>query len=304
MYGQKWQPNLMKLDLNDRFIAGLKPGDKPLDYFDSKCRGLNLRVMPSGLKTWSVMFTDPLFGKRARLSLGTYPATSLAAARTRAVEARGLVESGADPRVIGNAKSGPMTVNDLAKVYLDMHARKLRTYTLIKRALSANILPVIGSMALAELHRRDVHRVIDPIKQRGSPSMAHRTFFLLNGMLNFAVERGYLDSNPAFRLRMEGKSSPRERFLSAEEIAELWPALSSLKKRVELVLKLALVTGQRIGEIGRMDINEIDMRKHVWTIPAERSKNKFQHEVPLSNMAMELIEEARATALGSGLFNL
>src|SRR5262245_30905860 len=144
MYGQKRELNLMKLDLNDRFIAGLKPGDKPLDYFDAKCRGLNLRVMPSGLKTWSVMFTDPVFGKRARLSLGTYPATSLATARTRAVEARGLVEAGADPRLFGEAKkSGPMTVNDLAKVYLDMHASKLRTYALIKRALSANILPVI-----------------------------------------------------------------------------------------------------------------------------------------------------------------
>src|SRR5262245_8667818 len=42
MYGPKKGPKSMKLDLNDRFIAGLKPGDKPLDYFDAKCRGLNL----------------------------------------------------------------------------------------------------------------------------------------------------------------------------------------------------------------------------------------------------------------------
>jgi len=290
----------MKLDLSDRFIAGLKPGDKPADYFDSKCRGLNLRVMPSGLKSWSVMFTDPSTGKRARLSLGTYPATPLAAARTRAVEARGMVESGCDPRVWKDAsKSGPMSVTDLAKVYLEMHASKLRTFDAIKQTLKVNILPIIGDMPLADLHRRDIHRVTDPIKQRGSPSMALKTFQRLSAMLNFAVERGDMDSNPCFRMKMEGHSKPSERFLSAEEIAALWPALSScFKPQMAMGLKFALITGQRIGEIARMDFGEIDLNKRIWTIPAEHSKNKYAHQVPLSDMAMELIEQALDNVIG------
>jgi integrase len=105
-------------------------------------------------------------------------------------------------------------------------------------------------------------------------------------------------------MKMEGKPKPSTRFLSAEEIAALWPALRNLRKPVELALKLALVTGQRIGEVGYMNVGELDMAKRTWTIPAERSKNKYAHTVPLSDMARELIEEARRTALGTRLFNL
>ena len=86
-----------KINLTDRFVATAKAKAKT-DYFDSKTTGLGLRVSPSGVKAWSVMFNSPKDGKRARLSLGHYPATSLADARGRAIEARGLVESGIDPR--------------------------------------------------------------------------------------------------------------------------------------------------------------------------------------------------------------
>ena len=43
----------------------------------------------------------PPNGKRARLSLGSYPATSLAKARGLAIEARGHVELGVTPEISG-----------------------------------------------------------------------------------------------------------------------------------------------------------------------------------------------------------
>jgi hypothetical protein len=160
----------MKVDLSDRFIAGLKPNKTAQDYFDTKARGLNLRVTPNGVKAWSVMFTSPRDGKRARLSIGTYPATGLATARTRAIEVRGQVEGGIDPRgeqkkEKEKATGGPMTVTMLAENYLTKHASKLRSYDEVKRKLHTEILPVIGNMPLADLHRRDIHRVLDPIKE-------------------------------------------------------------------------------------------------------------------------------------------
>ena len=60
-----------------------------------------------------------------------------------------------------------------------------------------------------------------------------------------------------------------------------------------MALKLALVTGQRIGEVCGMTEDELDLAKALWTIPAERSKNGEAHKVPLSDMALELIAEAR-----------
>ena len=53
------ETTMPKLDLTDRFIATLKPQEKAADYFDTKAKGLNLRISPTGVKAWSVRFTSP-----------------------------------------------------------------------------------------------------------------------------------------------------------------------------------------------------------------------------------------------------
>ena len=186
-----------------------------------------------------------------------------------------------------------MTVRMFADEYLTLYAGKLRGHREIQRKLDVEILPVIGDVPLASLHRRDIHRVLDRIKERGSISMSSRTFTDLRAMLELGSRRGYLENNPAARMKEAPTVEPRERYLSEGEIALLWPALSKFKKPVELALKLALVTGQRIGEVCGINEEELDLAKALWTIPAERSKNGQSHTVPLSNMALELIGEAR-----------
>ena len=47
-----------RLDLTDRFCATIKT-KKLIDYFDARTTGLGLRVSPTGVKAWSVMFTIP-----------------------------------------------------------------------------------------------------------------------------------------------------------------------------------------------------------------------------------------------------
>src|SRR5262245_42074507 len=78
-----------KVALTDRFVQGVKTGEIQEDYFDDspKTRGLCLRVSNAGRKTWGMIFTSPKDGKRARINFGTYPATSLAQARTFAIGA-------------------------------------------------------------------------------------------------------------------------------------------------------------------------------------------------------------------------
>jgi hypothetical protein len=81
----------VKLLLTDRFCDRAKPQNDlaQTDYFDETVSGLALRVAASGRKTWTLHFTSPGDGKRARLTLDTYPATSLGAARAQALQARG-----------------------------------------------------------------------------------------------------------------------------------------------------------------------------------------------------------------------
>jgi len=145
--------------------------------------------------------------------------------------------------------------------------------------------------------------VLDPIKERASPAMAGKVYADLRAMFRWAVARGYLDQSPVAGMEEDDGSKARTRFLTEEEIAAVRPALSMLKAPVAMALKLALVTGQRIGEICGMTESELDLPKSLWIIPAERSKNGEAHTVPLSDMATELIAEARSTAINGRLIS-
>jgi integrase len=291
----------MKLELSTRLIAGLGAGD----YFDSRTPGLNLRISPlPGPRTWFYVFTAPSNGKRARVSLGRYPSTGLAQARTLALEARGRVERGIDPRGARGA-AADATVATLAETYFQKHARTLRGGVKLERRMRADVLPVIGSVRLADLHRRDVQRFVDPILERDAPIAARRTFDDFRAMIRWAVARGDLDHSPLDGAKPPPTSKPRERVLDDDEIAKLWQAWPTVfPAPVAVALKLALVTGQRIGEVCGLTLGEIDLKKRVWTLPAERSKNKHGHVIPLSDLAIELIEQARAESGGDRLFKM
>jgi integrase len=288
----------MRIVLTDRFCAAAKAaGAVQADFFDTKTVGLCLRVSTAGRKTWCLVYTAPSDGKRVRIGLGLYPAVSLAEARGKALEARGLVEDGRDPRSVAAADDA-MTVADVITAYLAKHASGLRSGHAIARRLHKNVVPVIGGVRLADLHRRDITRVTDPILTRGAQTEAVRVFEDLQSALRWAVRRGDLDRNPAEGMTKPAGRPSRERVLTDKEIRTLWHKIAKPLPQVidQRIVKLCLVTAQRIGEVAGMRRDELDLAKRVWTLPGSRTKNANPHSVPLSGLALKLIREALADA--------
>jgi integrase len=280
----------MRVLLTDRFCERAKSTSVQTDYFDENVSGLALRVSAKGIKAWTLHFTGPT-GKRVRITLGRYPSTSLANARTLALDAKSAVADGRDPRGAGDE----MTVNDLAARYVEIHAAGLRSADEIKRRIYRNIVPIIGNVKLSELHRRDATRVIDAVAKRNAPGEAMRCFEDLRAMLRWAVSRGDLDHNPIEGMRKPQGSKPRERVLSDDEIRTLWsglPQALALTPEYQRVIKLCLVTGQRVGEVAGMTRGELDLKHKLWHLPGARTKNGHAHTVPLSPLAIELIGNA------------
>ena len=83
----------MRVQMTDRFVATAKTDSVQSEFFDTQAKGLSLRVSRSGARRWHFHYTGT-DGKRARSSLGSYPATPLAAARAAAIEARASLEIG------------------------------------------------------------------------------------------------------------------------------------------------------------------------------------------------------------------
>src|SRR5215831_6060516 len=262
----------MKLQLTDRFCQHAKSEAPQTDYFDETVPGLALRVTSHGTKAWTFLHGTP----RRRITLGRYPSLSLASARAAALEAR-------------EGRTQVMTVAELVDRYLEALKGK-RSFSQIQRQLRRDVLPIIGSLPLRELHRRDVTRVIDA---KTAPIAARRVFEDLRAMIRWAVSRGDLDHNPIDGMKGPPVSKPRDRVLSDDEIRWLWLELANLHATgVALVIKFCLVTGQRLGEVTGLQRSELDLDRRVWNIPGARTKNSYPHSVPLSHLALTLINEA------------
>jgi integrase len=259
----------MRVQLTDRFCASAKATEVQTDYFDASVPGLALRVTANGTKAWSLLHGQP----RRRVSLGRYPALSLAAARARALEVK-------DGRTSGSVAA-------LAETYL-RSIHNLRSFPEIERRLRRDVLPIIGHIPLDELHRRDVTRVIDA-KLADAPITARRVFEDIRAMIRWAVARGDLDHSPIDALKGPAISKPRTRVLSDDEIKAVWHDLYEQREDVGRVVRFCLATAQRVGEVVGLMPKELDLAGKVWRIPAERSKNGYPHTVPLSRLALALL---------------
>jgi integrase len=290
--------------LTDRFVRTAKPepGKRQTDYFDEATKGLSLCASAGGGRTFFLHYTRRRDGKRVRMKLGMYGDVSLAEARQLARDGRAAVGEGEDPASKRRSDEAAVRVRDLVESYVARHASTQRSANEIARRLRKNVADVIGDVTLARLHRRDLTRCIDKVKDRGATVEANRVFEDLRAMLRWACARGDLDENLSRGMRRPADTVIRDRVLSPDEIRVFWNKLSAaaMQEGTRRILRLCLVTAARVGEVAGMSAGELDFERQVWTIPASRSKNKRQHSLPLSDLAVDLIKEQIAEIREAG----
>jgi integrase len=291
----------MRKTLNDTICRALtSEGKAQLDIFDTLTPGLALRVAKSGKKSWTFMFTVPGGTARARLALGTYPATPLKDARTRATEAQGLVEAGRDPRQQIKAETDlerPKTIADLVETRLAMEVRgKLRRADEVEKRYQNYIVKLIGGVAVQDFRvDPDYNKVVGPLLARNKMRMAGVLHADLRALMNYAVSTDMIERNRMAKVKTPALYVPRERYLSLDEIRDFWDDLDGAigNHLNRTILRLCLVTGQRINEVAGISQQEIDWGKRTWTIPKERAKNGDEHVVPLSDLAYGLLRDVK-----------
>ena len=233
------------------------------------------------------------------MSIGQYPGMSLAMAREAHAKAMQDVQRGIDPgRKYLEAKAERMAAPTISKMldeFWQIELKDKKSGIETRRLLRKDVAPRWGDRKVADLKRRDIVLMIDAIRDR-APITANRVLGALTRFFNFAAERGIIDDSPCLRIR-KPKETGRARVLTDEEIKMLWKALEVKNKMIDmyvvskLAMKMILLTGQRPGEVCGMTWDELD--DSFWNVPAARMKGNADHRVPLSNMALEVIEQAR-----------
>ena len=281
--------------LTTRGVEALRPDAEPYRVPDSRTTGLAVRVATDGRRTWDLAYRITGTGKMRRTSLGVFPDVGIEDARDRAREitraarlGRDLLEEEAEAR---REASRAISVESLIDTYVKRAvAGRLRTATEIEARLKRALASLLSDKAAA-VRRRDIRAALDECADAGTEREAEKRRQTVGAMFRWAVAQDLIEADPTAGLRAYDPGTPRTRILSGEEIVALWRWLEAcdLPPDHAEVLRLQLLLGARVGEIGGMMPREIDPDVKVWTLPAVRSKNKAPRATPLTGTAREIL---------------
>jgi integrase len=289
----------MAILLTDKLVRELpSPASGNRITYDEKISGLGVRVTAAGAKSWVFNYRVRATGKERRITIGdaTLP---IKAARTKAEELRQRVRDGEDPMGKLHADRAAPTVDALAEQYLEFAKPSLRprTFTENKALLDRVILPAIGKEKVAALTRDDVKRLFASVAKQ-TPVRANRMLSLLHRMLNLAATEFNMREGPNPASAIERKAEHRRtRYLEPDELARLLVAIGSHRnQRSANIVRLALLTGARRGEILGAKWQQFSAGFAVWTKPASLTKQDALHAIPLNGPARELLSAMKAEA--------
>ena len=190
--------------LTDQAVARIKPPKAgKIELPDGLIPGMQLRVTDRGIKTFALRYRRIVDGKPRRLTLGTYPALSLAEARKKSKAALQEIEEGGDPfQEKQSARMAPADASDdtlagALEAYKAVKLDKLRRGDGAYRMIRDSIVKSYGTMPLAEIEATHVRAAIRDIEARGAASMANRTLSVIKTFMGWCVHEGMIGTSPA-----------------------------------------------------------------------------------------------------------
>lgn len=278
--------------LTKRLIDSLRVDDKDLVFWDSELPGFGVRVLASGVKSFVIQYRAE--GRSRRLTIGRYGRLTLEQARKRARVKLGEVDQGKDPAEEKKRGRQAISVKELAKRYLDEHARakkKPASAFRDERLLERFILPALGGRKIKSVTRADVAALHHKIGQ-DTPIQANRTLAVLSKMMTLAIRWGlYPDENPC-RYVERFKEHKRERYLSQDELARLGAALNKAHKEGRgnpaaiNAIRLLIMTGARFSEVLGLRWDWVDWEHSCIHLPDSKTGAKV---LPLGGPALEVL---------------
>ena len=281
---------------------------RPGRYGDGRgSHGLSLLVKPTKLgghsRTWSQRLR--INGKPVSIGLGSFPVVTLAEARKAALENRRALATGHDPR-----NSVP-TLAQASERVLAIHSPSwkdgARSEQIWRNSLRDHVLPVLGRKRVDRITTADIVAVLLPHWATKHETM-RRIKQRLSRIFRWAVAEGYRTDDPAgatldVALPRNRRST---RHFPALPHGEVAAAIETVRNSgawpgTKAAFEFLVLTACRSGEVRLSEWREVDPDSGIWTIPADRSQTRREHEVPLAPRAVALLDEARQLSHGEGL---
>ena len=270
--------------LTERLVRDAKPEPKTRILWDSRVRGLGVRITPSGVKAFILNYR--VAGRERRATLGRHPAMSLHAARDRAgVELAGIRAGETDPLARQREAREAPTVADGLDRFFDVFAPqrlaigRLAPKTVEEYGYAARryLRPALGQRKVADVTRQHVERMIEPlprVQRNRVLALTSRLFRLFESW-----EWRPQHSNPVRGIE-RAREEARDRVLTPSELAALGVALREMYEQYPAAvtaIRFAAVTGLRIGEVLAIQWGHVDFESGRLTLPETKTGRRVHH---------------------------
>lgn len=314
--------------LTKTLVDRLAPDETEYVAWCGKLAGFGCRVWPSGKKVFIVFYrAGGRSSKLRKKSIGTYGRVTVEQARREAEKYLASAQLGQD--LVGEERKAKaeMTVSDLCDEYLEhgVSLKKPSTIATDIGRINGHIRPLLGKKKLSVVTRTDIERFLNDVAKgktardkrtgkkgrsiiKGGKGTAARTVRLLGGIFTYAVNQGYIDSNPRLGVKIF-KDRSMDRFLTEAEMDRLGEALieaetiglpwqlkdgskSNDDQRVIMsphvtgAIRLLILTGCRLREILHLKWSEVDFERLILNLPDSKTGRKT---VYLSVGAIEVL---------------
>jgi integrase len=218
----------------------------------------------------------------------------LAAARQKARAALQAVDLGSDPALDHRPDDNPSFRFDaVVKDFVERHCvqhNRASTARETQRLLSKHFVKAWGQRDIRDIRQADIHVVIDGLVKEGTPSEANHALGVVKTLFAWCTDRDMLSGDPCVKVKKPAKQGKRSRTLTEEELRKLWQALPAEGFPFGHLGQLLILTAQRRGEVAQMQWPQLDFQTRLWTIPEDIAKNGREHVLPLSDLALEVVQ--------------
>lgn len=298
------------MQMSDVRARNIAPGSRHLAHGGVP----GLRLEPGAAKgegKWILRYVSPVTGKRRDMGLGRYPGVGVSAAGKKGTAARDLIADGRDPiderlseRGARQAAAQALTFEEAARAvhteqkpgwrnakHIDQWINTLRDY----------VFPKIGARKVADLKPGDFADVLRGL-WLDKPETASRVKQRCDTVMKWCWAHGLVAGNPVVVVHHLLPQQPGKRERVQHQPAMSWRDVptfvaSSIRAGESTVsralLEFVILTAARSGEARSMEWSEVDLAGAIWTVPASRMKARVAHRVPLSNRAVEILQEQR-----------
>jgi len=272
--------------------AAAIPAKADAYYWDTELRGFGLRVTPKGVRSYVVQYRLP--GRPAkRITIGIHGSPwTCEKARARAEDILISVKMGDDPSVVAKERRRAAVDLEFSKYVEAFGDNYLKrewgdSWAEAKRQLELHAVPALKGRPLPEIKKHEVTALIDTLRDR--PALARNTHAVLRKMFAWALERGDLHTSPICAAPPAVKA--RKRVLTPDELVALWQVTFQLDRPFGQFIRLLMLTLQRRSEVAELPWSELSEMHATWRQDGERTKNGEDHLVPLTPMAVDVLND-------------